>query len=138
MSRRRAVLVWVALLVVLTACSNATSPTNKRPHNGTGTASPVGGIQQITMTTGVDLRFHPATLVVHPGRVRLVLENVPTNGGGPPHNVVFSNLPGADVPLTEAGRTTSVVFTAPAPGTYNFVCTIHQAQGQTGKLVVEP
>jgi plastocyanin len=136
MSGRRA-LVAAASLILLAGCSNRESPTNKRPHTGTGSASAVGGVQQITITSGVDLRFHPATIVVHPGTVRLVLKNIPTNGNGPPHNVVFANLPAANVPLTEAGRTTTVTFTAPAPGTYNFVCSIHAAQGQTGKLIVQ-
>lgn len=137
MSGRRALAFFAALLLVA-GCSNREAPTNKRPHTGTGTASSIGGTQQIVVTTGVDLRFHPATIVVHPGLVRLVLNNVATNGTGPPHDIVVSGLPAADVPLTTAGRTTSVTFTAPAPGTYNFVCTIHANQGQTGKLVVKP
>jgi plastocyanin len=131
-------LALLTALVLLAGCSNRESPTNKRPHNGTDTASSVGGKQEIVVTTGVDLRFHPATIVVHPGLVRLVLKNVSSNGAGPPHDISVSGLPAANVPLTSAGRTTSVTFTAPAPGTYNFVCTIHANQGQTGKLVVAP
>jgi len=134
---RRATLV-VAALLLLAGCSNRESPINKRPHPGTATASPVGGVQQIVVTTGNDLRFHPSTLVVHPGRVRIVLENAPAGGSGPPHNITFSGLPGANIPDTYADHSSSVTFTAPAPGTYNFVCTIHAAQGQTGKLIVKP
>ena len=40
------------------------------------------------------------------------------------------------VPLTAAGQTQAATFTAPAPGTYTFVCTIHVKQGQTGTLIV--
>ena len=126
----------VVALLVLAACSNRESPTNKRPHSGTGTASAVAGVQQITVTVDVDLRFHPSTLVVHQGEVRIVLVNTSKPGAGPPHNVIFSGLPAADVPLAVAGQTQSVTFTAPAPGTYNFVCSIHARQGETGKLVV--
>lgn len=135
---RAAGVVAVVLVVggLLAACSNRESPINKRPQAGTATASPVDGIQQITITTGVDLRFHPSTIVVHRGEVRLILKNVPTNGGGPPHNIFFAGLPVADVPDTDVGVTNSVTFMAPAPGTYNFVCTIHAAQGQSGKLIV--
>jgi plastocyanin len=135
-SLRRA-LLFVAALALLVSCSNRQSPTNKRPHNGTGTASMVAGAQVVTITSGVDLRFHPSTIVVHPGRVRIVLVNTSQAGAGPPHNVVFSGLPAADVPLATAGETQSVTFTAPAPGTYNFVCSIHARQGQSGKLIVK-
>jgi plastocyanin len=47
-------------------------------------------------------------------------------------------VPGVATPLAASGQTQSVTFTAPAPGTYRFVCTIHVKQGQTGKLVVLP
>jgi plastocyanin len=133
---RRAFPVLVAL-TLLVSCSNRESPTNKRPQSGVGTATAVDGVQQVTMTSGVDLRFHPSTLIVHPGKVRIVLVNASKPGAGPPHNVIFSGLPGADVPLATAGQTQSVTFTAPAPGTYNFVCSIHALQGQTGKLIVK-
>jgi plastocyanin len=133
---RRASLA-VLTLALLVSCSNRESPTNKRPHTGTGTASPVAGVQQIIVTAGVDLRFHPSTLVVHPGQVRIVLVNTSKAGAGPPHNAIFSGLPAADVPLAMAGQTQTVTFTAPAPGTYDFVCSIHQRQGQTGKLIVK-
>lgn len=135
---RRPLLVAVAVVstVALASCSNRESPTNKRPHNGTATASPVGGVQQVTLTSGVDLRFHPSTIVVHPGTVRIVLVNTAKPGAGPPHNVIFSGLPAADVPLATAGLTQSVTFRAPAVGTYTFVCSIHARQGQTGTMIV--
>jgi plastocyanin len=135
-SFRRASLAVLALML-LAGCSNRESPTNKRPHAGTATASAVDGVQEVVMTSGVDLRFHPSTLVVHSGKVRIVLENTAKPGAGPPHNVIFAGLPGADVPLATAGQTESVTFIAPAPGTYNFVCSIHANQGQTGKLIVK-
>jgi plastocyanin len=82
--------------------------------------------------TGDNYRFNPSTIVVHPGKVRVVLTN---DGKGAPHN--WSLLfPAAFAPLAPSGQTTSATFIAPAPGTYTFVCTIHQKQGQTGKLVV--
>jgi plastocyanin len=68
--------------------------------------------------------------------VRLVLVNTSKPGAGPPHNVTFGGLPAANIATTQAGRQSSVTFEAPAPGTYNFVCSIHAAQGQTGKLIV--
>ena len=133
---RRASLL-VAALVLVASCSNREAPANKRPHTGSGTATAVDGVQQITVTSGVDLRFHPSTLVVHRGMVRIVLVNTADAGSGPPHNIIFAGLPVADVPLAVSGQARSVTFTAPAPGTYNFVCTIHANQGQTGKLIVK-
>lgn len=121
----------------LTACSNSASAPQKNPHTGTGTASAVAGVQQITVLTGADFRFHPSTLVVHPGRVRIVLKNQKSGSGGPPHNLQVTGLPGAFVPLTAEGEVGTVTFTANSPGRYPFVCTIHIAQGQTGTLVVK-
>lgn len=139
MPARRSVLACIALVALAaTSCSNRESSVNKRPHAGAGTASTVDGVQQITITTGPDLRFHPSTITVHPGKVRIVLENNATGSGGPPHNLQVNGLPGAFVPLTAAGRIGVVTFTAPAPGRYKFVCTIHEQQGQNGVLVVQP
>ena len=125
----------VVAVLVLSGCTNGSTPAAKRTHSGTASASTVGGIQQVTITTGNDLRFHPATIVVHPGKVRIVLKNTAKVGSGPPHNVDILGLPG-QVPLTGAGDTSSYVFTAPSPGKYTFVCTIHVKQGQTGTMIV--
>lgn len=135
--RRPFVLAATLATALLTAAGCASEASvNDRPNVGTGSASEVNGIQQITLRSGLDLRFTPATIVVHPGVVRLVLVNTSKPGAGPPHDVTFSGLPTADIPTTQAGRESSVMFEAPAPGTYNFVCSIHARQGQTGKLIV--
>ena len=139
-SRRRTGAAVAALLLVAGAaggCSNSRSAAQKKPQSGSGTASTVAGVQQITVRTGADLRFHPSTLVVHPGKVRIILVNRTNSGNGPPHNLQVTGLPGAAVPLTPAGDVASVTFTAGTPGRYHFVCTIHVQQGQTGTLVVE-
>jgi plastocyanin len=133
----RRIAVALLALVALAACTNREAAVNKRAHNGTGVATLVGGVQQVVIRSGVDLRFHPSTIVVHPGRVRIVLVNTAQPGAGPPHDLQATGLPGVDVPLATAGSTQSVTFDAPAPGTYNFVCSIHAAQGQTGKLIVK-
>jgi len=128
-------LLATVLASVLTGC--VTEPAaNTRTHAGTATASPApDGVQTVVIRTGVDLRFHPSTIVVHPGRVRLVLDNTSKPAQGPPHDLQFNGLP-FYIGTVQAGAQGSVTFTAPAPGTYSFVCTIHAAQNQTGKLVV--
>ncbi len=123
-------------VLTLVGCSNGKSAVAKNPHTGDVTASTSNGIQQITLTTGPDLRFHPSTITVHPGRVHVVLKNIAPDGG-PPHNLQGTDLPGLVVGEVDAGQTQSTTFTAPAPGRYRFVCTFHETQGQTGTLVVE-
>jgi plastocyanin len=132
---RRAVSVVVAVAAVLTACSNSEGSVNRRPQSGTATASVVGSVQQITVMAGDDYRFHPATITVHPGEVEVVLKHT---GTGAPHNWQLTAFPADFVPTTAAGQTSTASFMAPAPGRYQFVCTIHVRQGQVGTLVVTP
>jgi plastocyanin len=127
--------LFACVALALAACSNSQSSINARPHTGTATASPVGGVQQVTIEVGADDRFHPSTIVVHPGRVRIVVRH---DAAGAPHNLQVTDLPGAFVPTMGSGQTRSVSFTAPAPGNYGFVCTIHAKLGMTGTLVVKP
>lgn len=131
-SRRGVRLVAVGM-VVLTACSNTQSPVNRRPHSGSAVASAVNGVQQVTIEAGDDFRFHPSTITVHPGRVQIVLKHT---GTGASHDWQIPDFPADFVPLTNAGQTRTATFIAPAPGRYEFVCTIHVRQGQWGTLIV--
>ncbi len=116
------------------ACSNQQASVNRRPNQGSATASLVAGVSQVTVQAGDTYRFTPSTITVHPGTVRIVLDNI---GTGAPHNVTFLGFSAATADAA-SGQSQSVTFTTPAPGTYTFVCTIHERQGQTGKLVVLP
>jgi plastocyanin len=132
----RAATVFAATLLaatVLASCQTK-APVNREPRTGATTASASGGVQTVVITTDSRYRFTPATITVHPGKVRITLEH--TGTGGAPHDWQLQGLPAAFVPLTSAGQTRSVEFTAPAPGRYTFICTIHVNQGQTGTLVV--
>jgi plastocyanin len=132
--------VAAALVLAATVACQSEASVNRAPHAGTGTASANGSAQQITITTGrttSDYRFHPSTVVVHPGRVQVVLVNAGRPGSGAPHDWSLTAHPGAFAPLVAAGGTSRTTFTAPAPGRYQFVCTIHTRQGQTGTLVVK-
>jgi plastocyanin len=136
----RSAAALAVLLLAAVACQSQAS-INREPHGGTGTASPeASGVQQIVVKTGStdsDYRFHPSTIVVHPGRVHLTLVNEGHTANGAPHDWSLNGFPTAAVPLLQAGERASVTFTAPAPGTYVFECTIHLRQGQTGTLVVK-
>lgn len=117
---------------ILAACTTEAS-INRRPQGGTATATVVDGLQVIVVKAGDTYRFNPATIIVHPGQVRVALVN---EGKGAPHDWTLEGLPGVATSLAASGQTTTATFTAPAPGTYTFVCTIHRKQGQTGTLVV--
>jgi plastocyanin len=121
-----------ALGLALTACTNQQASINRRPHPGTATASFFGGVHQVTVSAGDTYRFNPSKIFVHPGTVQVTLHNL---GKGAPHNLTFLDF-GAATALTPGGSTRTVTFTAPSPGTYTYVCTIHRNQGQTGILVV--
>jgi plastocyanin len=128
--------VVAALLVggfALSACTNTEPAVNREPNTGSAGASMVNGVQQITVKAGDDFRFHPATIVVHPGEVRLILKHT---GTGAPHDWRLNGFPADSVPLTSAGQTKAVTFMAPSPGRYKFVCSIHVAQGMVGTLIV--
>lgn len=132
----RVVLLLGAAGFVLSACSNTQAPAASGPHDGTSTASTVAGVQTVTLEAGSDYRFHPSTIVVHPGRVKVILKN--TARSGAPHNFTVTQFPADFVPAAGAGTTQEATFVAPAPGRYQFVCTFHVEQGQTGTLVVTP
>ncbi len=120
--------------VALTGCQSQ-SAINRKPHTGTSTAVAADGVQDITITTDQNYRFDPSTITVHPGKVKITLTHT---GTGAPHDWSLNGFPDDNVPLVSPGQTKSVEFTAPSPGTYTFVCTIHVNQGQTGTLVVLP
>jgi plastocyanin len=124
----------VVALLAAAGCSNTQPSVNRRPHTGVTTAVVAGGLQVVTVDANDVYRFDPSTIYVHPGRVEIDLVNV---GKGAPHDWSLLGF-GFTTPVTGSGQHSSVTFTAPSPGTYTYVCTIHQKQGQTGKLVVLP
>ena len=124
-----------ALIASVAGCTNQQSSVNRAPQTGATTAAIVAGVQLVTITTDNNYRFTPDTITVHPGQIKIILIN---KGTGSPHNLLVTGFPGDFVPLADAGKTTTATFTAPAPGRYQFVCTIHVAQGQTGTLIVLP
>jgi plastocyanin len=127
-----------ALLALAAGCSNGEAPINKEPHTGVVVARLTHGVQLAIVRAGSDFRFHPSTIIVHQGMVRIVLRNTEPPSGGPPHDLQVTGLPGVMVPLTYPGGAAEDTFRAPRPGRYRFICTIHVSQGQTGVLIVRP
>jgi plastocyanin len=125
----------IAAVAVLAACSNTKAPINRNPELGATTAAVVNGVQRVMVTVDDRYRFYPSAITVHPGTVTITLVH---KGHGAPHDLQVVGFPTDAVPLTEHGQTKSATFTAPAPGRYQFICTIHVKQGQTGTLIVLP
>jgi plastocyanin len=125
------------LLLGLTSCGQPDNPAaGESGQPDEVTLSPdAGGTQSVEVDAGDDFRFHPSVINAQPGPVRLTLKHV---GKGAPHNWQAAQLPGAQVPLTTAGRSSTASFTIGRPGDYRFVCSIHESQGQVGRLVVKP
>jgi plastocyanin len=130
------VIAGAALVLSLAACGAPDDPAAReagQPDQVTLTPG-ADGTQSVEVDAGDDFRFHPSLINASPGPVRLTLKHV---GKGAPHNWQAAQLPGASVPLTTAGQSNSVRFTIGRPGDYRFVCSIHEAQGQVGRLVVK-
>jgi plastocyanin len=133
MKARLRALLGVVLVAVLAGCSSTPS-INRRPQSSVSAqASVVDGVQQVMIYVDDTYRFSPDTITVHSGPVKVTLVH---RGTGAPHDFQVTGFPGDFVPIVRGGGTSSATFTAPMPGRYQFVCSIHIAQGQTGTLVV--
>jgi plastocyanin len=128
--------------LLLAACLAAAGCSNRQPlkppASGPGEVaiSPgPDGVQQVVISAGDDYRFSPSIVDATVGKIKLTLRHT---GAGAPHTLYGAQLPGLRVPLVRAGESASIQFVASQPGRFQFVCTIHQAQGQTGTLVVAP
>jgi plastocyanin len=138
-------LLIALLLVVLTAlsaCGNSepTLPEATRTAGGdVGSVSTASdGVQEVTLETGDDYVFTPATFTVAPGQVRLTVRNTADQLT---HNFVFTEGTGPAViaekiPVLAPGESKTIQFTVTAPGDYPFECSFHAALGQVGTMTV--
>lgn len=85
---------------------------------------------------GTEYSFNPSliTTVSAGERVKITFKNE----GRAPHNLIIEGL-GIATKLIGPGETDTVEFTAPASGTYTFLCSVpgHRASGMEGQLIVE-
>src|SRR5215470_3147369 len=133
-----------AWLVLLAAGSVLAAGCQRRPEAAPPTPSAVtvtpgpGGVQAVTVSATGQYRFVPDTVTVSVGRVRLTFRNT----GSTPHNLTFRDPVAGGRPVATAtlrgGGEESLDFAVSTPGQYRFVCTIHEALGQTGVLKVRP
>lgn len=112
------------------------SPTAGTSAPAGASASPAGEGTALTIgtDTGAELRFDPETASVPTGaQVSLTFENNSTV----PHNLTFNEpISVATNAIVAAGAAETIEFTAPEPGDYPFVCTLHP--GMDGTLTVDP
>jgi glucose/arabinose dehydrogenase len=94
-----------------------------------------GEVTEISVATdtGGALTFDPGEITVPAGAtVRLTF----TNKATVPHNLTFEDPIGAATDtVIDPGDSQTIEFTAPEPGEYTFVCTLHPGMG--GTLLVE-
>ena len=140
---RPAVLCGLLLVLgLLAGCSNSkpTLPAATRSPDASAGAVHTGpdGVQEITLDTGDDYVFTPATFTVAPGRVRITVRNVAkqlthafqfTPGTGP------AAIP-ERIPVLGPGASGTIEFTVTAPGDYPFECSFHAALGRVGTMTV--
>ena len=96
--------------------------------SGSGSAEQV----LIQTDTGTANEFVPTTAEVATGTlVSMTFENISTA----PHNLTFGPpINEATATVVQAGQSETIEFTAPEPGDYTFVCTLHP--GMEGTLTV--
>jgi uncharacterized cupredoxin-like copper-binding protein len=124
-------LVALVLISTLSAACTGTSAAGPADTKAGGATQPV----EVKATDA--LKFEPATITVKSGTpVRLTLVNT----GALEHDWVVDSLEGKRVEVDAQPKTSaSVEFTATAPGTYEFYCSIpgHREAGMKGSLVVQ-
>jgi plastocyanin len=117
------------------APSAAASASPSAAASSAPSASAGGGTSNLTIgtKTGDELEFDPDEVSVPAGaRVSVTFEN----RSALPHNLTFSEpINVATGPAVAPGASETIEFAAPAPGDYEFHCTIHA--GMQGTLTVE-
>ncbi|MFQ1003337.1 cupredoxin domain-containing protein [Modestobacter sp. SSW1-42] len=130
------------VLAVLTGCSDS-EPTLPEVTRATSADAGVvrtapDGVQEVTLETGDDYAFTPATFTVAPGPVRLTVRNTAKQLT---HNFLFTKGKGPEeiteqIPFLGPGDSKTIAFTATAPGDHPFECSFHLALGQVGTMTV--
>ncbi len=121
--RHAAALLAGAAALSLAACGggSAGGGGDEPPQPAAATPRAESGAQVFEVEGTSELTFAPDRLQASAGQVRIELRTV----DGPPHNLVFANLPGAGFEeLVRRGESKATTFRA-MPGSYEFVCTIH-------------
>ncbi len=131
-------LFLVGAVAFLAACGGSEPPPPEKPDPIT-----------ITFVGTDDFAWDPVSASAQSGQeVTVILDNQ----GALEHNWILASsavdpatasdadaLFGANVGYAQGGETKELTFTAPGPGTYQFICTVagHASGGMVGTFVVE-
>lgn len=136
---RAVALAACLILVPLAGCTSSQDAPGTGPVDGGngGAATPAPEPVELAVATTAPYSYSPATLSVAEG----ALVNLTyTNSDPVPIQQHDWVLDGADVAtdVVGVGASTSVTFTAPEAGTYEFYCSVgsHRALGMRGTLTV--
>jgi plastocyanin len=135
------VVLSIAALLVLAACSTYSSSTTSTPSSTPTVSSPVGTGNSVTIgLTAKNIAFDKSTITVPAGAQ--VTINFDNQDSGIPHNFALYTDSSAKTSIFVGGKitgpkTTTYTFTAPAtPGNYFFRCDVHPTQ-MKGTFVVQ-
>lgn len=118
---RRSTVIWLGLAAAVAVGAVAA-------------ASPSAVTLRVAIATGPVLAYDPAELRVS-GATTVVIAF--ENDSQLEHNLTFTGpIAAATRTIVGPGERERLVVRLPGPGTYRFVCTIHD--GMAGRLVVEP
>ncbi len=122
--RRSIAVLLAAVALAGSACSSNTSPAPQ------GSSCPDLSSGSVFTLTLKDFRFHPDCLVVRSEQsIKIV------NQDGTLHNFTITGT-NVDVDI-QAGQKFSGGSAGVAPGTYDFFCQFHAAQGMKGTITVQ-
>jgi plastocyanin len=135
----RLLIIALASLFILAACGGETAST---PTTSANTPEPAGAPVELTLgVLGNELKFDKTELKVKAGQqVKITFTN---NSPALPHSFSIDKtsvkIPDNTLTGLSAGASGTATFTAPAAGTYEFVCSFpgHKESGMVGKLIVE-
>jgi plastocyanin len=122
---KRAASALAGLTVALAGCSSASPPAHRPAPDQP---------QQVTVKVTDQLRFRPSTITVHPGLVRITVQDT----GSYPHNLSVPALrkTSSTVSGTVGEQSTTLTLRLQKPGRYRFICTYHSSAGMRGTIVV--
>ena len=130
MTRRTALALLALPVLALTACGGGGEQGEAAAEGGTVAASGAPEAQEATVVGTPSLTFRPETVTAAPGTLALTMQIE----GGVPHDLEFTDAGlGDKIPVISDGSATGT-YTFDAPGTYDFVCTLHP--GMDGQVVV--
>ena len=125
-------LVGVAALAMACGSSGGSpAPAPAKPPSAAPTAPAPAAAAAVTVTTTENpYKFDPATIKVSAGK-----NVVKITGGKEIHTFTVADLKIDQ--MIQPGQSVNITIPTDKKGNFKLVCTIHEAQGQTGTITVE-